>query len=33
VPADEAMELLLKRLNQTKNNAEFLESLVEGGVG
>jgi len=33
VPADEAMELLLKRLHQTKNNTEFLESLVEGGVG
>ena len=32
VPADEAMELLLKRLTQTKDNAEFLASLVEGGV-
>ncbi|NKB89886.1 MAG: transcription termination factor Rho [Acidobacteria bacterium] len=33
VPADEAMELLLKRLRQTKNNEEFLSSLSEGGVG
>jgi len=33
VPADEAMELLLKRLGQTKNNEEFLATLSEGGVG
>jgi len=33
VPADEAMELLLKRLGQTKDNAEFLASLTAGGVG
>ena len=33
VPADEAMELLLKRLGQTKSNEEFLTSLSEGGVG
>jgi transcription termination factor Rho len=33
VPPDEAMELLLKRLQQTENNAEFLQTLTEGGVG
>ena len=33
VPAHEAMELLLRRIEQTKNNAEFLESLLEGKVG
>ena len=33
VSADEAMELLLRRIEQTKNNAEFLESLLEGKVG
>jgi transcription termination factor Rho len=33
VPPDEAMELLLKRLGQTKNNEEFLTTLSEGGVG
>ncbi len=33
VPADEAMELLLKRLGQTKSNEEFLATLSEGGVG
>jgi transcription termination factor Rho len=32
VPADEAMELLLKRLDQTESNAAFLSSLTEGGV-
>ncbi len=30
VPADEAMELLLKRLRQTKSNHEFLETLTNG---
>ncbi len=30
VPADEAMELLLKRLRQTESNREFLETLTEG---
>jgi transcription termination factor Rho len=33
VQADEAMDLLLKRLRQTKSNKEFLETLSEGGVG
>jgi transcription termination factor Rho len=33
VPPDEAMELLLKRLGQTKSNEEFLTTLSEGGVG
>ncbi len=33
VAPDEAMELLLKRLRQTKNNREFLQTLSEGGVG
>jgi len=33
VSADEAMELLLKRLGQTKSNEEFLATLSEGGVG
>ncbi len=32
VPADEAMELLLKRLRQTKTNAEFLQSLADKGI-
>ncbi len=30
VPADEAMELLLKRLRQTESNRDFLETLHEG---
>ena len=30
VQADEAMELLLKRLRQTGSNREFLETLTEG---
>ena len=32
VPADEAMELLIKRLGQTKDNEEFLTTLSETGV-
>jgi transcription termination factor Rho len=32
VPSDEAMELLIKRLGQTKNNKEFLATLSETGV-
>ena len=32
VSPEEAMELLLKRLRQTKNNDEFLETLSETGV-
>ena len=32
VPSDEAMELLMKRLGQTKNNEEFLTTLSESGV-
>jgi transcription termination factor Rho len=32
VQSDEAMELLLKRLRQTKSNDEFLKTLSEGGV-
>ena len=32
VQPDEAMELLLKRLRQTKSNKEFLETLSETGV-
>ena len=32
VPADEAMELLIKRLGQTKDNEEFLTTLSESGV-
>ncbi|MFQ5743790.1 MAG: transcription termination factor Rho, partial [Acidobacteriota bacterium] len=33
VQPDEAMELLLKRLRQTKDNEEFLATLSETGVG
>jgi transcription termination factor Rho len=32
VQSDEAMELLIKRLGQTKNNKEFLTTLSETGV-
>jgi transcription termination factor Rho len=32
VPSDEAMELLKKRLSQTKDNEEFLTTLSETGV-
>ncbi len=32
VQSDEAMELLIKRLGQTKNNEEFLTTLAETGV-
>ncbi len=32
VPSDEAMELLIKRLSQTKDNEEFLTTLSETGV-
>jgi transcription termination factor Rho len=32
VQSDEAMELLIKRLSQTKNNEEFLATLSESGV-
>ncbi len=32
VQSDEAMELLIKRLSQTKNNEEFLTTLSETGV-
>ena len=32
VQSDEAMELLIKRLSQTKNNEEFLMTLSETGV-
>ncbi len=32
VQSDEAMELLIKRLGQTKNNEEFLTTLSETGV-
>ncbi len=32
VPSDEAMELLIKRLGQTKDNEEFLTTLSETGV-